>query len=226
MLWGLLLLSSSLATMSTAPPPGGMPHGAAMWEQRYGAEEYAYGKAPNDFLNECAPKLAQGSRILCIAEGEGRNAVFLATQGHTVTAVDMSAAGIAKVEKLAAENGVTDKISAFVKNLADYDLGTSEWDAIVSIFCHLPPPLREKVHKACVVALKPGGKLILEGYTPAQLELKTGGPPVAEMMFSKEQNEKDFEGLKVIRNEELVRDVVEGIYHTGKGAVVQLFAEK
>jgi SAM-dependent methyltransferase len=195
-----------------------------MWEERYGAEEFAYGKTPNDFLKAQIHHIPQGGKVLCLAEGEGRNSVFIAEQGYTVTGVDSSTAGIDKVHRLSAERGVS--VEALVADLAHYDIGKEVWDGVVSIFCHLPPDLRRQVHQNVVAGLKPGGVLILEAYTPDQLKYKTGGPPVAEMTMSLADLHDEFKGLEFIHAEELVREVVEGLYHTGTAAVVQLIARK
>jgi len=194
-----------------------------MWDERYDSDEYAYGKEPNDFLREAADNLPQG-RILCLAEGEGRNAVYLASLGYDVTAVDASPVGLAKAQHLADERGVT--ITTEVTDLANYDIGKEKWDGIISIFCHLPPELRRQVHHSVVEGLKPGGVLLLEAYTPKQLEYKTGGPPVVEMTMTLEQLHIELEGLEFKHAVETVRPVHEGRYHHGDGAVVQLVAVK
>ena len=110
-----------------------------MWDERYNTEEYAYGKAANNFLEENYTAIPKGN-VLSLAEGEGRNAVFLARQGYTVTAVDASQVGLNKAKKLAEEHGVT--IELVHADLADFDLGENRWDGIVSIFCPLPSALR------------------------------------------------------------------------------------
>jgi SAM-dependent methyltransferase len=198
-----------------------------MWDDRYGEPDFAYGTKSNDFLAESWPGLglAQGSKVLMLAEGEGRNAVFLAEEGMNVTGVDLSAVGLEKAKQLASERGVS--IVTIQADLAEFDMGSEQWDAIVGIFCHLPPPLREKVLGAIPEALKPDGCFVLECYTPAQIEYKTGGPPNAALMYSKDILAAAFEGkLNMERNEELIRDVVEGKYHTGKAAVVQFIGRK
>jgi len=142
-----------------------------MWDQRYSSIDYAYGTKANDFLISMVDKLPTG-KILCLAEGEGRNAVWLAEQGNEVTAVDSSEVGLKKAEKLAKERNV--KITTVHADLADYDIGAQQWDAIISIFCHLPAELRQDVHRRCVQGLRNKGVMLLEAYTPKQLEYKTG----------------------------------------------------
>lgn len=195
-----------------------------MWDQRYSEEGYAYGTEPNDFLASQSSKLAPKSSILCIAEGEGRNSVYLAKLGHTVLGVDSSSVGLQKARELAESNGVS--VETQVADMHDFDMGEEKWDAIVSIFAHFPPPLRKSVHKRAVAGLKKGGVMILEAYTPQQLEYKTGGPPVAEMMMTLDGLMSELQGLDFEFGRELERDVVEGKYHTGKAYTVQVFARK
>jgi SAM-dependent methyltransferase len=194
-----------------------------MWEQRYGAAEYIYGTEPNDFLRTSVDGFTPG-RALCYADGEGRNSVFLAEQGWQVSAIDLTESGVAKTHRLAAERGVT--VDAQVADLADYDPGESQWDLIVSIFAHTPPPIRTRVHNAIATALAPGGHLVLEAYTPDQIGRGTGGPPVPELTMTLDELRRDITGLELVHAAELERPVVEGPGHTGVGAVVQVIARR
>lgn len=193
------------------------------WDQRYSSEHYVYGTEPNGFLAEQVAELPKG-KILCLADGEGRNSVWLAQQGFEVTAVDSSMVGLNKAQQLAQGRGVS--IQTVLADLADYDMGTEHWDAIVSIFCHLPSTVRLPVHQRCVRAIRPGGVMLLEAYTPNQLTFKTGGPPSADLMTTASDLSRELAGLDFIRLEECVRDVIEGEFHTGPGAVVQAIARK
>ena len=194
-----------------------------MWNERYSAEAYAYGKAPNDFLKEKYSVIPKGN-VLSLAEGEGRNAVFLAQQGYSVTAVDASEVGLRKAKELAEANGVT--IELVHADLAKFDIGENRWDGIVSIFCPLPSALRKVVYQKAVAGLKPSGVFLLEAYTPNQLKYGTGGGSSADSMSSKESLMLELAGLKFIHLIELERNVLEGSYHTGLGAVVQAIATK
>ena len=194
-----------------------------MWDERYSGEDYVYGTEPNDFLASVTDGLP-GGKALCLADGEGRNGVWLAGRGLDVTAVDSSSVGLAKAERLAAKRGV--EINTVHADLADYEIGPAAWDVVVSIFCHLPPPLRRAVHAAVVAGLKPGGMFVLEAYTPAQLEYRTGGPSAVELMMTLDTLREELAGLEFIRGMELERVVREGEYHDGKGAVVQVLARK
>lgn len=194
-----------------------------MWDERYSQVEYAYGKLPNDFLKQHIARLNKG-RSLCLADGEGRNSVFLAEYDHDVVAVDQSAPGMQKARQLAEEKSVS--IETVVADLADFTIEQNSWDNIVSIFCHLPVELRKQVHASAVRGLRSGGILLLEAYTPQQIQLGTGGPPVAEMTMTLELLQDELKGLEFLHAEEKQREVVEGLYHTGTGAVVQVIARK
>ena len=150
---------------------------AATWNDRYAAAGHFYGEAPNAFVAEVAPQIPAGP-VLCLAEGEGRNAVHLATLGHRVTAVDQSEVGLAKARRLAAARGV--EIETVATDLADYSIAVAAWAGIVATFAHLPPALRRRVHRDVVAGLQPGGVFILEAYTPAQLAFGTGGPKLPD----------------------------------------------
>ena len=128
------------------------------WNQRYGSDGYFYGTAPNDFLSASAALIPPGP-VLCLADGEGRNGVFLAEHGHAVTAVDQSAVGLAKAAQLAAARGVP--LTTVVADLTDFAIAPGAWSGIVSMFVHLPQPLRRDVHARVVAGLRPGGVLIL-----------------------------------------------------------------
>ncbi len=195
-----------------------------MWDERYSTDDYVYGTEPNAFLAEQLAWLPAGGRILTLAEGEGRNAVFLAEQGYQVTGLDASAVGLRKAAQLAKQRGVNVRLS--VTDLAEADLGKACWDGVVSIFAHLPPDLRCSVHRRVVYALKPGGVLLLEAYTPAQLGRGTGGPPEAAMMMTAAILRKELSGLEFLLLRECEREIIEGHGHTGTGAVVQAIARK
>ena len=194
------------------------------WDERYATDEYVYGTQPNDFVRDHVTSLPPGGRVLCLADGEGRNGVFLAQQGMNVTSVDQSSVGLAKASALAEQRGVS--ISTAVADLVWYDLGTEQWDAIVSVFCHLPPDLRRSVHQRVVQALRPGGVFLLEAYTPQQLEFHTGGPPTVELLMTSSSLTEELEGLDMLLNHEITRDIHEGRLHDGPSAVVQVLARK
>ncbi len=194
-----------------------------MWDERYASDEYVYGLEPNDFLKAHFSSIPMGE-VLCLAEGEGRNAVFLAQQGYEVTAVDSSVKGLEKAQRLAADREV--KINTIHADLGEFVIEPERWSGIVSIFCHLPPPIRAAVHQQVPGGLKPGGVFILEAYTPEQLKYGTGGPPVAELMVDKESVLHELGKLEFAQLEELEREVHEGLLHNGLAAVVQAVATR
>jgi len=193
------------------------------WNDRYATSEYMFGTEPNDFLVEISSQLEPGT-TLCLADGEGRNGVYLASLGHQVTSVDLSANALSKADKLAKKNGVS--LALIETDLMQYDLGERQWDNIISIFFHLPTQLRVPMHQKISRALKPGGILTLEAYTPKQLEYKTGGPPLADNLMTSSTLTEDFPELDFIHLVEKEREVNEGTLHHGHAAVVQLLARK
>lgn len=195
---------------------------AEFWNERYKEEVFAYGMEANDFLKE--QSFPADSKILCLAEGEGRNGVFLAEQGHDVTCVDYSEEGVRKMTQLAEMKGVV--IHPICADLTDFEFKENAWDGIVMIFGHLPTTLREKVHRQFFKALKPGGKLVLEAYHKSQLAYKTGGPMTESMLYSEEELKADFHDFEKLHITQLEREVQEGKFHFGKAAVIQVIAIK
>jgi 2-polyprenyl-3-methyl-5-hydroxy-6-metoxy-1,4-benzoquinol methylase len=194
------------------------------WDERYQTENYFYGKDPNDFLKETIKMIPPGSRILCLAEGEGRNAVYLASLGFRVTALDQSSVGLSKLTQLASEKNV--HVETILADLSEYKIEANTWDAIVSIWCHLPSTLRKIVYSDCVKGLKHGGLFILEAYTPKQLEFKTGGPDNIDLLLTKEIIKEELLGLECFTLIEKNREIYEGQGHRGMSAVVQVLAKK
>lgn len=195
-----------------------------IWDQRYGTDEYFYGTEPNDFLREQAAEIPAGGEVLCLAEGEGRNAVYLAGLGLRVTAVDGSPVGQSKMRRLAEAKGV--QVTEVLSDLGQYSIAPNRWDAIVSIWCHVPAPLRARLHPEAALGLKSGGVLILEAYHPRQLEFRTGGPPTADLMMTLAAIQPELQGLNFAIAKETERIVQEGKGHHGPSAVVQVLARK
>jgi SAM-dependent methyltransferase len=196
---------------------------ADLWNARYAAAGFVYGTAPNDFVASVAGQIPPGP-VLCLAEGEGRNAVHLAARGHPVTAVDQSEVALGKAQKLAAGRGVT--LEVVVADLAAYHIVPGAWAGIVSVWAHLPPPLRRRLHAQVAPGLRAGGVFILESYTPAQLAYDTGGPRSPELLMTAVQLRAELAGLDFEILRELERDVREGWKHTGPAAVVQVLARR
>lgn len=194
-----------------------------MWNQRYNQPDYVYGTQPNDFLHSVSASMPRG-KLLSLGEGEGRNAVYLAALGFDVTAVDSSDVGLEKARRLAAEKNV--KLTTITADLSEYQIQPDSWDVIVSIFCHVPSAIRVPLHQAVVLGLKPGGVFVLEAFTPRQIDMKTGGPNSLDMLMTLASLRQELAGLKFIQAVELDRNVVEGKFHTGQAAVVQIMAIK
>jgi SAM-dependent methyltransferase len=194
-----------------------------MWDARYNIKDFVYGKEPNDYLRSVADKIPLG-RCLCLGEGEGRNAVYLASLGHDVVAVVASSVGLKKARKLARERKV--KIETILADLADYQIKQDSFNSIISIFCHLPSTLRKRLHASCVSGLKTDGVLVLEAYTPKQLHFGTGGPKDKDLLMSLDALREELQGLDFEHAVEIERKVREGFFHGGPGHVVQLFAVK
>lgn len=197
------------------------------WDERYSEREFVYGEEPNDFLVKHYSEIKQGGRVLCLAEGEGRNGVFLARKGFEVVAVDQSGVGLKKAEKLAERYGVN--ISTKVIDMHDLHLVDEQWDAIVSIFAHVPPHVRKRLHSEVFSGLKGDGVLIFEGFTPEQLEMAgKGGPPPtqAELLVPYSDLIEELHDLKILYSSQKERILSEGKLHQGMCSVVQVLAKK
>jgi len=193
-----------------------------MWNERYAADGFAYGTEPNAFLAEHA-KLLVGP-VLSLAEGEGRNGVFLASLGLDVLGVDGSEVGLAKARSLAAARGVSMRTE--VADLATYEPPEQAFGAVVSISAHLPSVARKRLHGLAERALRPGGIVLLEAYTRAQLARTTGGPKDPDMLMSRADLLAEFANCEPMLAREIEREVVEGRFHTGLASVVQFLARK
>lgn len=189
-----------------------------MWNNVYSSNDYYYGTKPNDFLAEHVGKL--NGRILSLAEGEGRNAVFMAEQGLDVLAVDGSDVGLRKAQELAQSRNV--QIDTLLTDLNDFVPPANSLDGVLSVFAHLPSATRHVLHQRCEQALKPNGIFMLEGYSQAQLSRTTGGPKNPDMLFRLEELLKDFSSSDMVLGQEIDREVLEGRGHTGLASVVQL----
>jgi SAM-dependent methyltransferase len=200
--------------------------GKNMWNERYSKPGFAYGKEPNDFLVLEFKKIPRG-KVLCLAEGEGRNAVFLAQQGYQVTAVDQSSVGLEKVRILAREKGV--EVRTVIADLQDFEIKKDAWDGIVSIFAHVPSTIRKRIHIQAVDGLKSGGVFILEAFTIEQLDMDSvGGPPASQsdLFMSLVELRQELTGLEFDIAQEIKRAMKNGKHHAGMGAVVQITALK
>lgn len=196
----------------------------AFFDEKYNSEEFFYGTSANDFLKEKSLALYTNSLILSLGEGEGRNAIYLAKQGHRIIAVDESNIGLKKAQNFALQNNV--QIETISCDISKFKFVENTYDAIISIWFHLPSQLRKSIHEKCVKALKPGGFFILEAYTPEQLEYATGGPKNVDMLMRLIDLKSELQGLRIINETETIRMVKEGVGHDGMSAVVQILGQK
>lgn len=195
------------------------------WDERFKLEEYIYGVEPNRFYEEALAKLGIKGDILFPAEGEGRNAVFAATKGLNVTAFDLSIEGKKKALKLASENNV--EINYLVGEFEGLGLKENSFDAIVLVFAHFHPSIRQNFHRAFSKLLKKDGVLILEGFSTNNLELKNiNGPKNLEMLFSIDIIAADFAELESIELTETIANIDEGSYHKGKSSLIRFIGRK
>jgi len=194
-----------------------------MWDQRYSAEQYVYGLEPNLFLKESLAALPPG-KLLLPAEGEGRNAVYAASAGWQVHAVDFSSEGRKKALNLAAARNVI--IDYLLADITAHDFGEGIYDAVGLIFAHFPPGNRQWVHRKIARSLKTGGLLILEAFNKKQISNSTGGPKSLEMLYSIPMLSQDFQGFEILRLEEAEEHLDEGDGHNGQADLIRLLARK
>ncbi len=194
------------------------------WDERYSGDEFVYGKEANGFLKECLEFIPKGGKVLCLAEGEGRNAIYLAQSGFEVHAVDLSSVGREKALKWANEHGL--ELHYEVADLAHYDFGVELWDAVISIWAHVPSELQKILSDKIVHGLRQNGVLILEGYNKKQLEYGTGGPKNEDMLYDLNRLRDQYSKLEIIRAEDRVRFVSEGLLHNGESSVTQFIGKK
>ena len=195
------------------------------WDTRYAAPGFLFGTEPNAFLKNQAHLLKAGQKALSIADGEGRNSVFLAELGLDVRAMDFSPNALAKAQVLAKERGVTVRFEQ--ADLETWTWPAGEFDVVVAIFIQFcEPAMRARVFENMKRALKPGGLILMQGYSPKQLEYKTGGPSQVEQLYTRELLEKAFADCTSVEIEEYDREMHEGAGHGGMSALIDLIARK
>ena len=193
------------------------------WNSRYNNETYIYGEQPNAFLAEQLSSL-QAGRILFPCEGEGRNAVYAATQGWETMAFDSSTAGRQKALQLADKKGVHITYDITDATQATYPEG--HFDVIALIFAHVTPDIRPDIHSQCITWLKPGGTLILEAFHPTQLGKSSGGPKDLQLLFDEQQLASDFASLQCMQLEVASVELSEGTHHIGMASVIRYVGRK
>ena len=211
--------------MSDSATPTVFEDPAGMWNRRFSETGYLFGTEPNAWLHDHAWLWEAGERVLSLADGEGRNSVWLAQQGLTVDAFDISEVGVRKARDFARITGV--KV-----NFAVADIGTLQWpksiyDGVIAIFIQFAhPELRAQIFRGIVQSLKPGGRVVLQGYTPRQLEYRTGGPPFTSHMYTPELLREGFADLDILEVKEYETELAEGSGHKGPSALIGMVARK
>lgn len=198
---------------------------AGNWNRRFEKEGYLFGTEPNTWLRDHAGQWLAGQRVLCVADGEGRNSVWLARQGLAVDAFDIAEIGVAKARRLAASAGVD--VNFVVSDCDTYPWPPATYDGVAAIFVQFADPaMRERLFTNIVRCLKPGGRLVLQGYTPRQLEYKTGGPSVAEHLYTPALLREKFTDLDITELREYEAELSEGSGHHGRSALIGMVARR
>jgi len=195
------------------------------WDQRYAGEDYLFGQAPNRFLAAQASRLVRGQSALALADGEGRNGVWLAEQGLKVLSVDFSAVAQEKARRLALERGV--RIDLELADLSTWHFPASRFEVVAAIFFQFAgPSLRAALFEGIKRALKPNGILLLEGYSVKQLDYRTGGPSVFENLYTEQMLREAFSDLEILELKQYDAILEEGTRHMGMSSLIDLVARK
>ncbi len=192
------------------------------WDAKFNTEELIYGSEPNAFFKATIDSMKPGS-LLLPGEGEGRNAIYAAKQGWTVTAHDGSKVAKEKAMRMAEIHGVN--INYIVSDILDLK-PSQVYDVIGLIYIHLPNSIRRLAHHNIIKYLKPTGTLFLEMFSKKQIERNTGGPKNIDMLYSIEELINDFKSIKIVSVEETVTTLQEGHHHNGEADVIRLIARK
>jgi len=192
------------------------------WNKRYAGDDYLYGTEPNSFL--VAQYKVLREPVLSLSEGEGRNAVFLASRGLEVVCVDISAVALEKAKRLAKSRGV--EITTIVCDLEDFEPEERRYGSVVSISAHLPSRVRHRLYPLIEQSLRPGGTIVLEAYSENQLSRNTGGPKDLDMLMTVDKLRREFPNCEPLLLRDVEREVSEGEGHTGMASVVQFIARR
>ncbi|MBW8638898.1 class I SAM-dependent methyltransferase [Hoeflea sp. WL0058] len=196
-----------------------------MWDERYNRPDYVFGTEPNAFLASQAELLSPGQSVLAVADGEGRNSVWLASQGLDVTAFDASSVGLDKAWRLAADQGVT--VDYKLASIEDWDWAPDRFDIVAAIFIQFAPPdLRARIFDGIKQTVKPGGLVLMQGYRPEQVDYGTGGPPQRDHMYTRDLLENAFDDFEIMSLEAHDSEINEGPGHDGVSALIDMVARK
>jgi len=196
------------------------------WNERFDKEEFIFGKEPNEYLVEKANQyLKTGDKVLCIADGEGRNGVWLAKQGMQVVGFDASDIALAKAKQFAKDHQV--EVEYSFSDTDSFIWHANIYDAVIGIFIQFADPaMRKRIFQKTYETLKPGGLFILQGYTPKQLEYKTGGPSLIEHLYTEELIRDLAQDFNILELHSYEKALSEGPRHTGMSAILGLVAQK
>ncbi|WEK05036.1 MAG: class I SAM-dependent methyltransferase [Candidatus Devosia phytovorans] len=195
------------------------------WDEKFSTTDYVFGEGPNAFLARQADRLRGYGNALAVADGEGRNGVWLAEQGLDVLSVDASSVGLAKADDLAKRRGVT--LTTRLVDIGRYDWPAASFDVVAAIFVQFAPPaMRDAMFAGMMQTLKPGGLLLLEGYTPRQLDFGTGGPKQLDQLYTEELLREKFAALEIVELAAYEAELEEGSRHIGTSALIDLVARK
>jgi 2-polyprenyl-3-methyl-5-hydroxy-6-metoxy-1,4-benzoquinol methylase len=203
----------------------GFNNPAETWNKRFAGADYIFGTQANTWLTHQASHLPQSGRVLAVADGEGRNSVWLAQQGYEVDAFDIADIGVEKARKLASTSGVS--VNFQVSSTEDWSWQPHHYDVVVAIFIQFADPdTRAVLFANMIKTLKPGGILLLQGYTPKQLDYKTGGPPLLSHLYTEDLLREAFKEMEIL-DLKLYEDVLqEGSQHAGQSALIGMVARK
>lgn len=215
-------MSSDPKTPSTG---SGFDDARSHWDQRFSRPGLLFGEQPNRFLEREASRLPSHARVLSVADGEGRNALYLASLGHQVTAFDISPVAVAKARALAEQREL--QVDWHVSSADDWDWNGPRWDAVVAVFVQFADPaMRRRMFAGMWKALEPGGLLLVQGYTPRQLEFRTGGPGKIEHLYTSELMRELLPEAEWLQLHEYEDELAEGSAHVGRSALLDAVARK
>jgi SAM-dependent methyltransferase len=210
---------------TTSNSPTAYADAAETWNRRYAGDDFLFGTEPNAWLREHAGRLPGGGRVLSVADGEGRNSVWLAQQGFRVDAFDIADRAVEKARAFAQRQGVT--VNFAVADIDGFAWPEAAYDGVAAIFVQFADPdTRARLFERIVRSLKPGGVLVLQGYTLKQLEYRTGGPPILSHLYTRDLLASAFSDLSVIELHEYEAEVREGQGHNGRSALIGLVARR
>lgn len=199
-------------------------HTPEKWNERYAGDDYFYGTEPNEFLVVQAHHVPKGGNVLCVADGEGRNGVWLAQHGYNVTSVDFSSVALQKTQNLASRMGVS--IKTIEADIRQFEFENNPYDGIVAIYAHFPEDFRPELYARYRSSLKPGGCLILEGFSPEQLRYDSGGPKDLRLMYTFDEIKSVFADWNIHVLQQTTIHLDESDHHRGPAAVVRAVITK